>query len=67
MEWEIDWLLVYGVFVDGGYRIGKEIIDFRATSAHDICIYYAEFNIWEEQKIIEISSLLSNKQEAVPV
>lgn len=44
-EWKVDWEWLYGKLPEGKYRIGKEIMDFRATGDYDISIYYAEFEI----------------------
>ncbi len=44
-EWTIDWDWIYGVLPAGSYRIGKEILDFRATGDYDTHTYYAEFEI----------------------
>lgn len=44
-KWEEDWTNLYGKLPDGEYRIGKEIMDFRATGDYDEKIYYAEFEI----------------------
>ncbi len=44
-EWEIKWEYLYGTLPRGKYRIGKEIMDFRATGDYDKAVYYAEFEI----------------------
>lgn len=46
-EWEVNWEWLYGELPTGHYRIGKEIMDFRATGDYDTAIYYAEFEIAE--------------------
>lgn len=46
-EWNIGWSLLYGELPAGKYRIGKEIMDFRAANDYDICTSYAEFEIIE--------------------
>jgi predicted small secreted protein len=46
-EWNIGWSLVYGTLPAGKYRIGKDIMDFRAAGDYDISICYAEFEIAE--------------------
>jgi len=47
VEWEADWEWLYGSLEPGHYRIGKEIMDFRATGDYDKEMYYAEFEIKE--------------------
>ena len=42
-EWVIDWEYLYGTLLEGKYRIGKEIVDFRATNDYDKAIYFVEF------------------------
>ena len=44
-EWEIKWEYLYGTLPRGKYRIGKEIMDFRAAGDYDKAVYYAEFEI----------------------
>jgi len=44
-EWKVNWEWLYGELPAGKYRIGKEIMDFRATGDYDKAIYFAEFNI----------------------
>jgi hypothetical protein len=44
-EWEIKWEYLYGTLPRGKYRIGKEIMDFRAAGDYDKVVYYAEFEI----------------------
>ena len=40
-QWE--WL--YGELPTGNYKIGKEIMDFRASGNYDKAVYFAQFNI----------------------
>ncbi len=42
-EFEIDWEWLYGDLPEGHYRIGKEIMDYRAPGDFDKEIYYADF------------------------
>ena len=44
-EFEINWEWLYGELPAGNYRIGKEIMDFRAVGDYDTEWYYAEFEI----------------------
>lgn len=44
-KFEIDWEWLYGKLPEGYYRIGKEIMDFRAAGDFDEDVYYAEFFI----------------------
>lgn len=44
-EWEVNWEWLYGSLPEGHYRIGKEIMDFRAAGDFDKDVYYAEFFI----------------------
>lgn len=44
-EWKVNWEWLYGKLPAGKYRIGKEIMDFRATGDYNTMIYFAEFNI----------------------
>lgn len=46
-EWNIGWSLIYGTLPAGKYRIGKDIMDYRAAGDYDISICYAEFEIAE--------------------
>lgn len=45
VEWEIDWSKSYGTLPEGQYRIGKEIMEFRAPGDYDTVMCYAEFEI----------------------
>ena len=44
-EWEIDWSWLYGELSVGTYRIGKTVVDFKASGASESQLYYAEFEI----------------------
>lgn len=44
-EWEVNWEWLYGELPAGKYRIGKEIMDFRASGDYDKEIYFAEFYV----------------------
>lgn len=44
-RWEIDFEFLYDDLSAGMYRIGKEIMDFRAAGDYDKKMYYAEFTI----------------------
>lgn len=46
-KWDINWEYLYGTLPGGKYRIGKEIMDFRATGDYDEAIYFVEFKIAE--------------------
>lgn len=41
--WDVNWKWLYGVLPAGKYRIGKEIMNFRATGDYDVEMLYAEF------------------------
>ena len=41
--WDVNWEWLYGVLPAGKYRIGKEIMNFRATGDYDVEMLYAEF------------------------
>ena len=45
VEWSVSWKTLYGSLPAGHYRIGKEIMDFRAGGDYDEYIYYAEFTV----------------------
>ena len=45
VEWEVNWEWLYGELPTGKYRIGKEIMDFRASGNYDKAVYFAQFNI----------------------
>lgn len=47
-KFTIDWEWLYGSLGVGSYRIGKEVMDFRAAGDYDQCVYYAYFEITEE-------------------
>lgn len=44
-EWNVNWEWLYGELPAGSYRIGKGIMDFRATGDYDTNVYYAYFEI----------------------
>lgn len=44
-EWNVNWEWLYGELPSGSYRIGKNIMDFRATGDYDTIDYYAYFEI----------------------
>lgn len=44
-SWEVDWSWLYGALEPGHYRIGKEVMYFRATGDYDVQPYYAEFEV----------------------
>ena len=44
-RWDINWEWIYGELPAGEYRIGKEIMNFRAPGDYDTEIVYAEFVI----------------------
>nr|WP_295682822.1 immunoglobulin-like domain-containing protein [uncultured Lachnoclostridium sp.] len=44
-EWKVNWERLYGELPSGSYRIGKEVMDFRATGDYDTNDYYAYFEI----------------------
>lgn len=46
-EWEVNWEWLYGELPIGKYRIGKEVMDFRATGDFNALKYYADFKIVE--------------------
>ncbi len=45
IKWDVDWVWLYGELPVGGYRVGKEIMDFRETGNYDENIYYANFEV----------------------
>ena len=45
LEQETTWSYLYGELPEGSYRIGKEVMDFRATGDYDISLYYVSFEI----------------------
>ena len=45
VEWSVSWETLYGSLPTGQYRIGKEIMDFRAGGDYDEYNYYAEFTV----------------------
>lgn len=45
VEWEVRWEWLYGELPTGKYRIGKEIMDFRASGDYDKAVYFVEFEI----------------------
>ena len=44
-EWEVNWEWLYGELPVGKYRIGKQIMDWRAPGDYDTVLYYAEFEL----------------------
>lgn len=44
-QWTVNWENIYFPLPAGRYRIGKEIMDFRATGDYDEYNYYAEFTV----------------------
>lgn len=42
---DVDWSFLYGELSPGTYRIGKEVMDFRAPGDYDEKMYYAEFAV----------------------
>ena len=46
-EWEVNWEWLFGKLPIGNYRIGKEVMDFRATGIYAILNYYADFEVAE--------------------
>ena len=45
VEWEVNWEWLYGELPVGKYRIGKQIMDWRAPGDYDTVLYYAEFEL----------------------
>jgi hypothetical protein len=45
VEWSVSWETLYGSLPTGQYRIGKEIMDFRAGGDYDEYNYYAVFTV----------------------
>lgn len=45
LEQETTWIYLYGELPAGSYRIGKEVMDFRAVGDYDISLYYVSFEI----------------------
>ena len=45
VEWSVSWDTLYGSLPTGQYRIGKEIMDFRAGGDYDEYNYYAVFTV----------------------
>ena len=50
-EWEVNWEWLYGIIPAGKYRIGKELMDFRAPGDFDKAIYFVEFSIENDETI----------------
>lgn len=48
-KWEINWEWLYGELKPGKYRIGKSVMDFRATGNYDNVLYFAEFEIGQDE------------------
>ncbi len=44
-EYPVDWTEFYGELAPGSYRIGKKVMDYRATADYDEKIYYAAFDL----------------------
>lgn len=47
VRWQVDFQSIYHTLAPGAYRIGKEIMDFRAPGDYDKKTYYAEFTVVE--------------------
>lgn len=45
--WDVDWTWLYGTLPAGTYRIGKNVMDWRAPGDYDQQIAYAEFEVPE--------------------
>ena len=45
VEWEVKWEWLYGELPAGKYRIGKDIMDYRAPGDYNIARGYVEFVI----------------------
>lgn len=45
VEWDVTWNRIYGNLSAGQYRIGKNVMDFRAAGDYDVATIYAEFVI----------------------
>ena len=48
VEWEVNWEWLYGELPVGKYRIGKQIMDWRAPGDYDTVLYYAEFELRDQ-------------------
>lgn len=48
-DWDIAWGWLYGELPAGTYRIGKEIMNFRAPGDFDTMMCYAEFTITDSE------------------
>ena len=44
-EFPLDWSFLYGELPVGEYRVGKDVMHFRAPGDFDTAMYYAEFAI----------------------
>jgi len=44
-EFDIDWSFLYGELPAGEYRVGKEVMLFRAPGDYDEKMYYAHFAV----------------------
>lgn len=42
-EWEVDWEWLYGELPFVNYRIGKEVMDFRAIGVFDTLNFYYQY------------------------
>lgn len=47
VTWDVDWTWLYGTLPEGSYRIGKNVMDWRAPGDYDQQMAYAEFEIPE--------------------
>ena len=45
VSWDVDWNWLYGALPDGDYRIGKDVMDWRAPGDSDNQMVYAEFSL----------------------
>ena len=47
VTWDVNWVWFYGTLPEGAYRIGKNIMDWRAPGDYDQQMAYAEFEVPE--------------------
>ena len=47
VTWDVDWIWLYGALPEGTYRIGKNIMAWRAPGDYDQQMAYAEFELPE--------------------
>ena len=45
VTWDVSWNWLYGALPDGDYRIGKDVMDWRAPGDSDNRMVYAEFSL----------------------